>query len=345
MKQLSLLTKLKMNKSLGKRSYVDEYDALSPALTVLNAGAALAVNGGALRGQTLADALLNMVSNGEFTTDTTGWSAQASSSISRESAVALGVSPTGGADNYILQVINLVTNGYARFIPTITANLSYRFSANVRVPSANTGVNSALLRFSSGGATYDLSITAEDAWQAKSRTDFVAAASTPSIALFCLSSTSTDRAWFDAVSLRPQAAIVNDARASGLVNAMFDDTLVCPATSGTPFSRWLRNDGTDRNGIAVRTTPNTAGLDTEIFEYVAGVATSRGTADADWATGDVLRCDLRGSVLTVYKQPAAGGAFTQLVQWAAATTPGANNGFIFFDAAQNRVSKTEVHAL
>lgn len=57
----------------GPMQYVETFD-VAPARLVPVVGT-LAVSGGALRGATAGDWLGNLVANGEFTTDTTGWTA------------------------------------------------------------------------------------------------------------------------------------------------------------------------------------------------------------------------------------------------------------------------------
>lgn len=313
------------------RSYVDEYDALSGALQIVNAGAAVGVSGGALKATTLADVGPTLLTDGALenwasATNLTSWteSVAGTSTVNREDsdvhggahAARFDVDGSSSAASIQQSIENLILGAYLR--AHVWAKRSASPGSVVvdldrygTTPVINKEVSSSYSKYSSdlvGPIDYSSWILRCRRWQENNTSLYV-----------------------DDLDLRLQAALINDARLTGIVNGWIGRTIEPPTSpSVTPYAFWLRNDGTGLNGIRVRLTPNTAGLDTEIWQVVAGVATSRGTADADWATGDTCWVEMRGATVTVYRQAAGGATPTQLVQWTAATTPGPYNGHVFY---------------
>lgn len=327
------------------RTFVDEYDTLSPALVVINPGAAVGVSGGVLRATALADAGLTLLVDGGLenwtsATDLTSWteSTTGTSTVNREdSAIHAGsyacrfdVDASSSAVA-IQQSVAVLLGAYYRASvwakrSASPGNVVIDFDQYGTTPILNTNIGTDYAQYVSnlaGPVSLSTWILRCRRWLEVSTSLYV-----------------------DDLDLRIQTAHVNDARLTGLINGWIGRTLVCPASpSVTPYSMWLRNDDTALNGIEVRITPNTAGTDTEIFQVVAGVATSRATADADWATGDTLWVDMRGATISVYRQASGSATSTLLCQWTAATVPGPYNGVIFYGTdAEGRESRVEVRS-
>lgn len=144
----------------------------------------------------------NLVTNGEFTSATTGWSVQNSATLTkRDSTVTPGVT-SGGADVGCLEVANGgVANGQAVQSVTVTNNRFYRVSARGYSPSANTVVGAVNFQSSNLTGVGFVDQTTEDAWQ-----DLIFAARATStsanIILRCEGSTSGDKAYYDAVNVQ-----------------------------------------------------------------------------------------------------------------------------------------------
>jgi len=102
--------------------YIDDFGGVSPRWQSLSG--TLAVNAGALRAATLGDWLGNLITNGEFTTDTAGWDQIAPATLTRRDyATAPDIDPTGGVDNFGLEV--LAATGYARQALMLTVGVTY----------------------------------------------------------------------------------------------------------------------------------------------------------------------------------------------------------------------------
>ena len=125
------------------RTLRDDFDALA-GFWQQDVGTAT-VSGGALRGATLGDALLNLISNGEFTTDIAGWSANAASLSQVTSTAQPGVSSvlSGALDAGCLRAEKTGASSWARQTKDVVIGAAYRVSALCYSPSLNTAENVA----------------------------------------------------------------------------------------------------------------------------------------------------------------------------------------------------------
>ena len=167
-----------------------------------------------------------LVSNGEFTTNTTGWSASTEGDITRRDfASSPNIAPTGGADNYGAEVWRdtLNNSAYALTNVSVTIDKWYLITCRAYAPSANTGVNAHQLAFSG----LNTRGTVEDAWQSLAIvTRFTSGAY---IIIWAQSSTLNDKAYYDAVSAKEIALA---SMFSGAAKADANQDVSAPVTLG-----------------------------------------------------------------------------------------------------------------
>lgn len=151
------------------------------------------VNGLMVNNPTLGSELLT---NTELTTDTSGWSAINAATLTRRNfASSPNIAPTGGADNFGLEVATAgSTQAAARQQPAVAIGAWLRVFARAYSPSANTGVGIATI-------TNSRSTVAEDAWEDLLDIDRNTANPT-SVILRAASATAGDVAYFDAISAK-----------------------------------------------------------------------------------------------------------------------------------------------
>lgn len=282
-----------------------------------------AVAGGALQVATLGDHGRNLVTNGEFTTDTTGWTAGASATIAQvDSASDPGVA-SGGADNGAVRVTGGPTSNPSvrqSSIP-IVPGATYRWWGRV-YPDATGTYPSRINWISAGNPSSGLG------WQELSPKEAVAVTSTATMDAYIMGTAPGVTGlvtYFDAIHAHRQNA-VSPLLAVGPTATVIAD-LTMPAAAVTPFGLLLRCPTLSGrldwlNGWEVRLLPNTAGNDCQIVELVAGVETVRAEADVDWtsAGADRIKVTTRGSTLTVYAMKAGASTWTQVAQYASMTT-------------------------
>jgi len=144
------------------------------------------------------------LSNVEFTADLTGWGAGDGATITRRDyAVSPNIAPTGGSDNYGIEVQsggNINSNGLQN-AATVAGNW-YRFSARTYSPSSNTGTVAAGLGSSNiiGMVGY-YRIPSEDSWQTLVMAGRASSGSC-GVQLRCVSATVGDKAHLDATSTK-----------------------------------------------------------------------------------------------------------------------------------------------
>lgn len=164
-------------------------------------GATWTVSGGkAINTPTLG---AERLTNSEFTADTTGWAGSNATITRRDYATSPDIDPTGGADEFGLEVERTGANAGATMNPAVnlTVGQFYRFAARAYSPSGNTYVNTCSLR---GGPWFtggSYKTTAEDTWQTLIVASRATAASAAGV-LENLSTTTGDKAHFDAASVK-----------------------------------------------------------------------------------------------------------------------------------------------
>lgn len=333
----------------GGGGLVDTFDTLNPRWQVLNGGT-IAVNAGALRAVTAGDWGNNGVTNGESWTGgppPTGW-VPGFGLLTQQDATALGIAPSGGADQKILRIVCDASGGDTYQNMSATPGAIYRLGARLYAPSANTGVNIAgvSLRFlpSFGVATSHL-ITVEDTWEYYSGNGAAVPAADTGVRVYeyCGGGAANDIGYFDQVVVyrqnTPCRLLDWDSP-----NGIFTLDMLVPAAGVVPFS-WLTRIQDSLNYFEVRVTPNTAGNDLEIVQVTAGVATSRAAVDVDWTASatEQLEVSVRNTTIaTRYKK--TGGAWTAGASYASATqrqTSGIH-GVMLWDTAVNRLDNLMV---
>jgi hypothetical protein len=150
------------------------------------------------------------LSNTEFTTDTSSWGAFNNATLTRRDFTSSpDIDPTGGADDYGLEVLCTGTDSAgARQTITVTANKLHKMTVRAYAPSANTQSNAARIRlwhgdYTAGSVNYPKnSVDAEDEWQ--TLTGYITSKSTSIIVgLEVIGSNNGDIGYFDIVSCKP----------------------------------------------------------------------------------------------------------------------------------------------
>ncbi len=260
---------------------------------------------GHVRGKTLQADGNELISNGEFTTDLTGWVPGGTAAISRvDSTLDPGVA-SGGADSWVIKVVSAGPGNRQASATTSPGvrGASYRMAARAYVPSANTDVNIAQLIIASGIQAAAISV--EDAWQSISGVAILPT-STNLIPAVLAYSVAGDVAYFDSVSLQIMYAIATVNPAVSACEIRVPVTL--PASGVTPFGIVARYQDA-RNYWYWRITPGKAsGNDAELIEVNAGVATQRAAARVAWAAGQTYNLTLRHTSGNVYTALVDGAA-------------------------------------
>lgn len=309
----SLLTLLQ-----PRRRFVDTFDALLSRWQTV--AGTLAVDGGALKASALGDWGNNLITNGEFTADRTGWGGVGSSLSRVDSAVDPGV-PSGGMDSYVLKIVSTVNAPssayvYSNPVPTWTelVGATYKASCRVYIPSSN-----AATVFTWRICTYPGDkVAVEDSWQpathstvAKAGDNYLRGDIGPAgLAI-------GDVAYIDSVTAYRQnaAAIMPFAPA---FRARL--THISPAAPSVVPAGWMFRYTGPLDYWELRLLPNTDGNDMQIVQVTAGAETVRAEADVDWtAEGtDEVELIVRGSSITTrYRK--AGGVWTAGPSYASAT--------------------------
>lgn len=188
---------------LGGASYLPFSDGfgVNGALGSPWTGATWTVSGGMVTNSPTLNG--ELASNVEFTTNTTGWSAGDGATLTRRDYTSSpNIAPTGGADNFGLEVAsggNASSAGISNTI-TVTAGNWHRFSCRAYSPSANTATNAAGLGGSNifSMAGFYKTVT-ENAWTTLVLSGRALTAAT-TMQLRCNSATAGDLAHHDAAS-------------------------------------------------------------------------------------------------------------------------------------------------
>lgn len=336
----------------GGGAFVDTFDTLNPRWQVLNGGTIAAV-AGALRATAAGDWLGTLVTNGETWTGgppPTGWTT-GNCTPTQQDATALGIAPSGGADEKIMQLVQGGVPAGLCGTGVISAikGTQYRGSGYLRAPSTNLGLKGAYLYgvFTPGYVVEFIreQVTAEDVWQYKSGISVACPVTETGVRVYLLqrNGEAGDTAWFDKIELYRQNT---PCRLLGWnsPNGIFTLDMAMPATAVTPFS-WLTRYTDALNYWEVRVTPNTAGNDLEIIQVTAGVETQRAAVDVDWTASatEQLEISVRNTTIaTRYKK--TGGPWTAGASYATATqgqTSGIH-GVMLWDTAVNRLANLMV---
>ena len=252
--------------------------ALDPGIWTTRVGS-WEINGNQARAKTIALDGVNLVTNGEFTTDTSGWLTQSGAVLTRRDfTTSPDIDPTGGTDEFGLEVEHgTATQGLARYESfSLVPGVNYTMSARAYSPSANTAVNAAMI-FLSGGGAVSATATAEDVWQT------LTCSLTPTAAAnarcYCNGTTLGDKTYFDAVSVQAKTSLITCDPATADVDITV--TFTMPASGTAPFGMIARyQDATHYWKWRLR--PGTAGTDFELLSVNGTVTTVVATADVDW---------------------------------------------------------------
>lgn len=152
-----------------------------------------------------ANAPTELATNPEFTTNTTGWSAANGATLTRRDYTSSpDIDPTGGADNFGIEVAGTGSNNPAGngTAVAVTKDQWFRWSCRSYSPSANTTVNAGMIVASNtvGGGAGNVQST-EDAWQTL-KTTGRSSSTTMQPILRCQGANSGDMVHFDAVSMK-----------------------------------------------------------------------------------------------------------------------------------------------
>ena len=284
-----------------------------------------------LQASALADWLGNLVPNGEFTTDTTGWvTFTLKASVVVDSAVEPGVVSPGTDSSVVKATSAGGTGSFLRhnFLGRVI-DARFRYGGYVyKTP----GTTSPVIYL--GG--YTLSPSADNTWQALSETR-----STLNATYYYRPGTiENDVGYFDGAFIYRQNAVALSPHRQS--NGVWTWTLTQPAApSVVPFSMLLRYSDA-LNYWEVRTKPNTAATDLEIVEVNAGVETVRASADVDWTDGgtDGVRITARSTTITVDSDKGNTGTWTQQATYASATHNATANqyGAMLWGTSTNRAT-------
>jgi hypothetical protein len=271
-----------------KWRFIDSFGSVRPEWQLLPSGAAVDVSGGALRGATLVANGYEMLPNGDF-----------------ETAGAGGVDVFGtwgemAGDGAIADEGSLVHGGSHAAKLTAGATANTQLTQNIAVTP---GVRYALTFWTRGDGTnagryYVADVTNSAVIQALTSTGVTGTTytqvtyaftapvgcTTVIIQLRC-PATNGGIAYFDDVSLQRVEAI--PYLITPTPNVRMTAAVPFPASGVVPRSLFLRL-ADELNGWEVRLTPNTAGTDCQIIEWVAGVQTVRASADVDWGQPELL---------------------------------------------------------
>lgn len=143
-----------------------------------------------------------LLSNTEFTSNTTGWNAVNSATLTRRDYTSSpAIAPTGGADDFGMEIKSGGTISAAGSqAPTVVAGTFYQFTARAYSPSANTAVNAAGVLLNGAPFTF-VPTTVEDVWQSIFATARFTGTS-GDFRLRCNSATANDLAHLDAASVK-----------------------------------------------------------------------------------------------------------------------------------------------
>ena len=304
----------------------------------------LSVSSG-LRAATIAARGPNLVSNGEFTTNTTGWT-PFQASISRvNSSVDPGVA-SGGADSWAGKTaITVGTPAYVYQDVTTIVGATYAVAGRGYAPSANTQDYAAAIELLlTTWGTYRLApVSAEDVWEPITALPTVSVASPSRISLRVRGATVGDTAYFDALTCYRHNAVAT-LRSWPSPNGVFTLDMPIPASGVVPFS-FIARYTDDLNFWEVRVTPNTAGTDLQLIEVVAGVATVRASADVDWTAGatDQMRITANGASIAVEAKKSGAGSWSAACDYGSCATglTARDHGLMFYSASVTRVSRVE----
>jgi hypothetical protein len=111
------------------------------------------------------------LTNGEFTSATTGWSVDVDSTIAKVDSTADPGTNSGGADVGALKVTAGSTGASSTHATVGSAGGWYKISGKAYAASSNTRVNAARIYGTGGTINPRPAVTAEDAWQTLSAVD------------------------------------------------------------------------------------------------------------------------------------------------------------------------------
>ena len=147
----------------------------------------------------------NIATNGEFTTNTTGWIAVNDATIARvDCTSAPDIDPTGGSDEYALEIAyNGTTSPMARSDQTVVTGATYRVTVRAYTDVLTSSslelklYNGSVVLYS--GLTFS---TVEGSWVTLTHPDITATDTTLKVYLIASTATAGEKGYFDAVSVK-----------------------------------------------------------------------------------------------------------------------------------------------
>ncbi len=247
------------------------------------------------------------VSNGEFTTVTTGWT-PGNCTLTQVDSTADPGAASGGADNGAAKQVATGSSSIYQAL-TLVVGTWYQFTCRAYAPSANDKVKAARLQPTNLTPAITSQVTAEDAWQTLLQT---ARATNTSVSyiLQCQAagaSTVGDIAYFDMATVKPLtlSELFASLQDVGTPDVVVDATLAA-YTTGTQMGIVARLDSAAVPANFIHAYQADANV--VIAECVAGVYTNLASVASAFATSDVLRLDLSGANYRLYKITSAGVA-------------------------------------
>lgn len=245
------------------------------------------INTNAIRGKLLAVDGNEILTNVEYTTNTTGWTAGGGSTLTRRDfTTSPNISPTGGSDDFGLEVkSNGGVNSDGEEVKSSSiAGLTYLASCRAYAPSANVTSRPLYMTVYENGGSYltktDQRIVAEDGWETLSGSFQLLNQYPLLYKLRCASANSGDLAYFDKASL--QASIGLYTTDIETANSDLRLEITTPVSGVAPMGIIVRYKDPSNYWMWL-IKPGTSGNDLLLYKFQSGVFTLMTSADIDWA--------------------------------------------------------------
>lgn len=254
-------------------------------------------------------AATNLITNPEFTTNVTGYNIGNGTGTRRDFTSSPNIAPTGGTDDFGLELATTSSNGQAYQSFAATAGDWYLATARIYSPSTNTHVNNGSVQiWNAGFATIVQSfVTAEDTWQT-----VVAGAratdATVRLAIRDQTPNAGDKSYFDAVSLQKltYSEMISSSQTTG--SDFFASVSVASSPRGTQAGLALSLDSASnpQNGVLVYHN----GTQIKVEKMVAGVYSTLATVSSTFANNGIIQVRKTGSSYEVYYNRALINTYT-----------------------------------
>jgi hypothetical protein len=242
------------------------------------------------------------VSNGEFTTDYTGWTANNATLSVVDSATDPG-SASGGSDANCLKVID--AGGAAGALSgnlSGTAETWYQATSRQYSPSSNATMNvaSILVGSSSNNSDYVRSpTTTENLWQAITSTFLSSNTANLYVALSTYGTGDNDIGYFDSIHVQP----LTFATCLALIGTRTQQagSYTCYPICAAYTQVGIVIEYKDENNLVMAVISRKTGLATAVlYSKVAGVYTAKTSGNITYSPGDPLKVIVDGTTHTLY---------------------------------------------